>query len=256
MSLDRKTKASLQELLRVDRAHGEEPPRGWTKIELRQRLLEIEPSLGEKSPAGTHKTELQEWVSRINKARTKKAALIELCTKDLELTLTGNETIPTLERLALQRAHLVSRPMAEDVVGFGRHAALEYQDINRYQQSYSEWVLRTAAEESGCDYRLRRLAQWLKENPVEKTEKEAEVKPRAMAKKKERPEPSAASGSSSTTPQVMDRDMLQILQNLTSTMQDLKSEVAELKGERPRKKDPARASSEATSEGYMKLDPK
>ncbi|CAE7939838.1 unnamed protein product, partial [Symbiodinium necroappetens] len=183
MSLDRQNKASLQELLR---ARGEDPPRGWTKIELRQRLLELDPALGEAKAKEVHRTELQEWVCRINKARSKKAQLVELCTKELELNITGNETIPTLERWALQKAYLISTPMAEDVVGFGRHSALEYQNINLYHQDYREWVLRTDAEETGCDYRLRRLAQWLRANPVDKTEKEIRVKPKAAHQPKEK----------------------------------------------------------------------
>ena len=249
MSLDRQNKASLQELLR---ARGEDPPRGWTKIELRQRLLELDPALGEAKSKEVHKTELQEWVCRINKARSKKAQLVELCTKELELNITGNETIPTLERHALQKAYRISTPMAEDVVGFGRHSALEYQDINLYHQDYREWVLRTDAEETGCDHRLRRLAQWLRANPVDKTEKEIREKPKAAPKPKEKYQPSTAS-SSSATPSTMDREMLAVLQNLTGTIQDLKDEVSELKGERPRKKDPARAASETTSEGYTKV---
>ena len=156
----------------------------------------------------------------------------------------------------MQRASLIAEPMAEDLVGFGKYAGLEYQDINLYQPAYREWVLRTAAEETGCDYRLRRLAQWLKTHPVGTTKHSTKIEPK---KPKESKQSTAA--SSSSNPPTMERDMLEVLQNLAGTIQNLQAEVAELKEERPRKKNPARehpqrALSETTSEGYTKVPPK
>ena len=262
MSLNKMTKAVLLDHLR---AHGEEPPEGWTVMELRARLSELDPSLTEPTSRGAHKTELQKWVARINKARAKKSEMIELCTKELELTLSGNETVSTLERLALQRAHLLAEPMGGDTVGSGKHAALEYQDINRYQPKYREWILKTDAEETGCDYRLRRLARWLRNNPVEADQ--GENKPRKLESEKKKSgsrvtsakalttsaASSSAAPSSEAAPVVVDKDMIAILQNLTGTIQNLQAKVEAMEEdrERPRKKD-HKAMSEATSEGYVK----
>ena len=242
-------KSDLQASLR---AHGEEPPESWTVIELRSRLAELDPSKTEPAPRGGRKTELQVWVGKINKARAKKAHLIELCTQELSLVLTGNETVSTLERLALQRASIVAEPMAADLVGFGKHAALEYQEINRYQPSYREWVLKTDSEERECDWRLRRLARWLRANPVDKDQAENKPAGKSPSRKKggssvaASSEISAGGTASSTTssasaaPVVVDKDMIAILQNLTGTIQNLQEKVAEMEEsrerERPRKK--------------------
>ena len=190
--------------------------------------------------------------------------MIELCTKELELTLSGNETVSTLERLALQRAHLLAEPMGGDTVGFGKHAALEYQDINRYQPKYREWILKTDAEETGCDYRLRRLARWLRNNPAEADQ--GENKPRKLESEKKKSgsrvtstkalttsaASSSAAPSSEAAPVVVDKDMIAILQNLTGTIQNLQAKVEAMEEdrERPRKKD-HKAMSETTSEGYV-----
>ena len=72
-------KSNLQALLREK---GEEPPRKWTMLELRQRLIELDPDLANPTSTEDRKTELQKWVSKINKARAKKALLVELCQTD------------------------------------------------------------------------------------------------------------------------------------------------------------------------------
>ncbi|CAE7255758.1 RE1 [Symbiodinium sp. CCMP2456] len=258
MSLDKKTKGALVELLRE---HGEEPPTRWTKVELRQRLIELNPSLDKTISKEAKMTELQQWVGKINRASVKKANLVQLCQDELQLTLSGNETVATLEKLAMQRASVLAKPMAQDYVGFGKHAGLEYQDINEFQPAYREWVLKTDAEETGCDYRLRRLAVWLRENPVRKGS-QRDLPVRGQPKSKAMFRPSGATGSttppatemSPSAPSVVDRDMIAILQNLAGTVQDLQQEMAELKGERPRKKDQktTKSVSDTTSEGYTK----
>ncbi|OLP91564.1 hypothetical protein AK812_SmicGene26719 [Symbiodinium microadriaticum] len=261
------SKAVLQAKLRI---HGEEPPEKWTVVELRARLAEVEPSLLEPSTTSSNRTELQNWVHRINKARVKKANLISLCQDEMGIEVSGTETIPVLERKALLRAHSLATPMARDLVGFGKHAALEYQDINRYQRSYREWILKTDSEESGCDYRLRRLAQWLRENPVVDEEIVETHKLKPTRKKgpsslaSNEPAPSLAisnvAASSSAAPATVDKDMVAILQNLTAAMQNLQEKVTDLEEgrERPRKKDNSKemsttGSSETTSEGYLKI---
>ncbi|CAE7939336.1 unnamed protein product, partial [Symbiodinium sp. KB8] len=139
--------------------------------------------------------------------------------------------------------------------------------------SYREWILKTDSEESGCDYRLRRLAQWLRENPVVDEEIVEPHKLKPTRKKgpsslaSNEPAPSLAisnvAASSSAAPATVDKDMVAILQNLTAAMQNLQEKVTDLEEgrERPRKKDNSKemsttGSSETTSEGYLKIKDK
>ena len=55
-------------------------------------------------------------------------------------------------------------PTPWDVANFGKHAECQYKDILQTHRSYGSWVIDTAAENPGSHWRLRRLAEWLKEN--------------------------------------------------------------------------------------------
>jgi len=269
MSLDSLKKATLQEMLHD---HGEDPPERWTKVELRQRLVEIQPSLGLKGP-NDHDTELRGMIRRINQAK-KKEDLIRMCEGDLQLILTGNETVAQLERRAVEQAHRLSAADGRDYVGFGKHAALQYMDINRYQPSYRAWVLQTDAERAGADYRLRRLASWLRENPVprdQETHREMTVKAKVKAVPKRRTIPveeemelpmntidTELASASSATPAANMEQMASAISQLAGVIQNLQHDMNDLKEERPRKKDSKDKSrqtpSEATSEGYTKVE--
>ncbi|CAE7241426.1 RE1 [Symbiodinium sp. CCMP2592] len=263
---------ALQQKLRD---HGEDPPERWTKVELRQRLVELEPELATNSRRGDKDTELRTMIHRINQARQKKATLIQLCEGDLQLILTGNETVAQLERRAVEQAHKLTPADGRDYVGFGKHAALQYLEINRYQASYRAWVIQTDAESAGADYRLRRLAKWLRENPPdvdpenETPHRETQGRSKAAPKRKTGPASKALSlpmntledekaATSSTSTSAEMNQMAQAIMQMAGAIQNLQQDMNEMKEERPRKKDgkdrERQATSEGTSDGYTKVE--
>ena len=270
MSLETLKKHELQQLMRD---HGEDPPDRWTKVELRQRLVELEPELGVKGRSGDRDTELRGMIRHINQARSKKINLIQLCEAELQLVLSGNETVAQLERRAVEQAHRLSAVDGRDYVGFGKHAGLQYQDINRYHESYRTWVLQTDAESPGADYRLRRLARWLRENPIQ-PDNDGEIS--QVLKAKAKATPRRANGyqkktmdlpmsvvehppptSSSAAPSAGMEQMAQVITQLASAVQSLQHDLNDMKEERPRKKDTKvkehTAPSTMTSDDYSRV---
>ena len=144
-------------------------------------------------------------------------------------------------------------PDPSDLVGFGRHSQLTYEQVKTEHEQYSAWVAQTASE-GQCNPRLRRLAGWLANDPA--VFKRAQEEFMTMSKGKEKIEvagyPSEPTTPRSTTSrtrsqarssrEVKDEDAntvtvgTEILANLVQTIETLKMEVATLKGERPRKK--------------------
>ncbi|CAE7161253.1 unnamed protein product, partial [Symbiodinium necroappetens] len=269
MSLSNMKKVQLQNLLSD---MGEEAPLRWTKVELRQRIVEINPELAEHKRGQDNDTELRGLIRKINQASKKKQLLVSLCEGELQLALTGNETMAQLERRAVEQAHRLARAHAHDYVGFGKHSGLQYEDINRYQPSYRAWVIQTDQESPGADYRLRRLAAWLRANPpaIEDEMPTREVRPKAKSATRAKPPVKdfpmemndGASATSSETPPIQAAQMAQVLSQLAGAIETLQTEMKDLKDEkveRPRKKDTKemqrRAESDATSDGYTKVSP-
>ena len=271
MSINSATKPALQQML-IDR--GETPPARWSKVELRHRLLELEPELANPKKREENEPELRVWVKKINQASAKKTNLVTLCENELGLGLSGNETIAQLERKAMEQAHRLAKADPRDYVGFGKHAGLQYQDIHRYHKEYRAWVIRTAAEnQSGCDHRLSRLAQWLFENPeyeektaIEETlEKYKPEKPVGLPRKnpgvtpkaKIAPSmPSTSEHGSASSSQAQGMEQLAgVITQMAGAIQSLQEEMQDLRAERPRKKDGANRGpkSDTTSEGYTKI---
>ncbi|CAE7351625.1 unnamed protein product [Symbiodinium sp. CCMP2456] len=251
MSINNMKKQELRELLRKK---GEAPPERWTKLELRQRLIELDPKLEEATSSKKKETELQQWVHKINKASARKSNLVALCETEMALPLKGTETVAQMERLALQHAYRVATPAAADVVGFGKFSTLEYQDINRYQPGYREWILKTDAESTECDFRLKRLATWLRANPPMAKDKSIEDLLTENHKSVSMAGIENQSATSSTTPTEKGQ-IMQVLQQLAGAVQTLQEEVTEMKEERPRRKESRKPHSDATSEGYQKVEP-
>ena len=253
MALNGMKKPALQALLREK---GEDPPLRWTKIELRQRLIELDPQLAEAANK-KQETELQQWVHKINKASAKKSNLVCLCETELEIPLKGTETVAQLENLAMKQAYRIAQPAGADVVGFGKFAALEYRDINRYQLGYRDWILKTARESAECDFRLRRLATWLQANPPLPQEKSVEKLFEKGEGETHRPQPStmlSSASSASSTTSTEKGQIMQVLQQLAGAVQNLQEEVTEMKEDRPRRKESRKPMSETTSEGYQKVE--
>ena len=87
-------KMSKAELVLHLRTYGEEPPKAWTKLELRQRLNdlaeqgEIAIETGKKA-----KTPLQAAVTELNRASHQKSDLVSFVERRLEMVVTPNKTV-------------------------------------------------------------------------------------------------------------------------------------------------------------------
>ncbi|CAE7864958.1 GIP [Symbiodinium microadriaticum] len=169
-SLPAMMKMTKPQLVKAIQDRGEDPPQQWSRVELRDRLVELMEEAGEEV-GGTRKTDLRQWISDLNKNSRKKDNLKEFCETRLKMTLTGNETIPVVQRSALKVIYNISVPNSQDPVGFGKWASLTYGQLRREQPSYAKWVQETMLEDAHtCDYRLSRLATWLMNQPDEETD--------------------------------------------------------------------------------------
>ena len=276
------TKIQLQEAIR---ARGEEPPKEWSNVELRDRLTELMEMHGE-SVGGSRKTDLRQWMTELNKCSRKKELLRNFCEERLKITLDGNETIPVLQKKATKVIYEVSVANAMDPVGFGKWSTLSYGQLRREQPSYANWVQETLLEGGNtCDYRLSRLGNWLMNQPDEEIEEaNTETKmattatksttianyPMSKAKGKSgkgRGKPtleaaydarsSAPAAPSTTEEPRISNDQLKILMD---TMTAMKEEIKQLredqKSEEPRRKKKDETEAAPSEPSYtMVLDP-
>ena len=141
---------------------GEEAPEKWTVMELKIRITEIEEERGI-SKKDRNKTELQLWTRKLSMASRKKAELQAFCKAELGMSLTHNETIPQLQKGAMERIYQNAEAHETDPVGFGAHSSMTYQEVAEMKGDYAQWVM-TTAREGQCCSRLMRLANWLEKN--------------------------------------------------------------------------------------------
>ena len=85
--------------------------------------LEEEKGLGQLRRTRHQRTERMTWVTRLNHAMKKKASMQEFCTSDLGLTITGTETMMTLQKHAMEKIDVISQPDGQDPIRFGTHAS-------------------------------------------------------------------------------------------------------------------------------------
>ena len=78
---------------------GEEAPAKWGVTELRVRLQELEEQHG--------------IVRQTGRSRTK-SVLVEFCQKELLIPLSGNETIPQLNKKAMDRVYQIAELSGQD----------------------------------------------------------------------------------------------------------------------------------------------
>ena len=212
--------------------HGEEPPRTWTKLELRQRLAEVAEEGIKFGSKKKERTTLGEKVKELNQAAKKKETLKQhLLAQGLELT--GNETSAVLQHMGLRHYMETIPPEGGDNVGFGKHSSSTYQELRDQDPGYCRWVKTTATEEKGADPRLQRLAKWL-----EAAENEELVKPtRGYPKeKKVMNEPGQASQATAAASKGPLTPEMQMMQTMLQKMEKMQEEILDLKEERPRKK--------------------
>ena len=127
------------------KAYGEDPPRAWTKVELRQRLYDLAEQ--EKS---------LEAVAAVNRASSKKANLVTFIQDNLKLTVNPNDTIAILQKKALTHLQETIPGTGEDTMGFGKYANKTYQQVYQDDPSYVQWC-RTTAQEGPCSIYLDRF---------------------------------------------------------------------------------------------------
>lgn len=175
-------------------------------------------------------------MTQLNQASKKKIELQAFGQK-LGVSMSGMETIPQMQKAAMVKIYDVSAPHSNDPVGFGKAASLTYQEAQMDTQ-YCQWVLKTWEEGPTCA-QLARFARWLQSEknkpstPDETmsssmTEPDIDVKKTMTAKVK-----TAASEKSGSNTNSM---MLEVMQQMMTTMQEIKEEMSELSPQRPRKK--------------------
>ena len=230
MSRDQLRQALLQ--------HGEEPPKSWTKLELRQRLAEISPEGVNYGSKKKERTTLEEKIKELNQAAKKKDSLKQHLAS-LGIELSGHETCAVLQHRGLR--HLLEQTPSEggDKVGFGKYSSYSYQELKAQVPSYCRWVTTTAREEEGCDFRLRRLAGWLEQTENEELVKPATRVPAGKPVRKEiqnMNEPGQASQATPTEAKETLSAEAKMMKAMLQTMEQMQEEIADLREERPRKK--------------------
>lgn len=160
-------------------------------------------------------------------------------------------TINVIQKKAVLHLYAVTTATAEDPVGFGKCSSQNYREVQQNHPSYASWVIQTYQEDPEHDPRLGRLAKWLMANQEEKTKDTAMNKqdPGSSSqksyttaemermgyqfKKKNRggaTKSSSTSSDDSWTP-------VDVISQLTATIENLKQEIQEMKEERtPRRK--------------------
>ncbi|CAE7558775.1 unnamed protein product, partial [Symbiodinium necroappetens] len=233
----------VPEDMRTDLAMlGEAAPMGWTKVELGQRLRELREQGIADSEAPTALTSMEKMLKDLRKASKLKSTLTTFCTQVLHLELTGNEVMSKMIDKATKEIHRVCPPESHDYVGFGKHADERYVTIATQYHEYANWVKVTFREngEEHVDPRLARLAKWLidQEQKPEPKVKAAVRKDKGYMKMRvpddRNHSPGRHSGSRSSTDPTPAQTMRMMTQ-MAEALESVRQELAEVKGERPRK---------------------
>lgn len=141
-----------------------------------------------------------------------------------------------------------------DVQGFGVHAAKTYGDILVEEKGYAKWVVTTAREDPhNCSPRLIRLAKWLHNMEQQNMNPRAQAVSYHQKESKEKiitmTETGMTSADTKQMPSSSNDAMIQMMQQLMTTVSQLGEEVQDLKAERPHKKE-GKAVSEVTSGSF------
>ncbi|CAE7250584.1 unnamed protein product [Symbiodinium necroappetens] len=211
---------------------GEQPPRGWTKVELAFRISELtgEDMSVKLKGKNKDKSPLQELTQRLNAAaRERKSALISFCEKELRMSNLDSWTVSRIQMAGMQRVMELTEGDFRDTVSFGKHGLLTYQELYDQDQSYCRWVVQTARDRpTESDPRLRRLARWIERQDDAELQPDSPTKPGqtilALLHK------SGSAQSAPTTLATSNRD--ERIDTLTAMTKELQAEVEALKAER------------------------
>ena len=150
------SKAALAEQLK---SHGETVPAKWTRPQMEARLWELQQEQGQ-SVQAIRKKQLAE----MHKSFKNKSELRTYLELNFGVSLSSNETMKQLQARAYEELMKASPALKEDVMGFGKHSALEYQEVILKDPSYTDWCISTFMETGGqagtANWRLKRYANW------------------------------------------------------------------------------------------------
>eukprot|EP00435_Cladocopium_sp_Y103_P051059 s512_g15.t1 len=204
-------------------ALGEQPPDKWSITEIKVRIGELCEEQG--ITGKKNQTELQGWVVALNKASRKKSDLQKFNHEKLQLPVEENATIAQLQKSAMEKIYMISAAESTDPVGFGKHSALTYGEVQVHHPEYGQWAIQTS-KEGQRNPRLMRLATWLQS---QKGKPIPTPVPVAMDSKKGPGSVSEASSASTAA-------LMGVMQQMVTQMTEMKEELEELKGARPHKK--------------------
>ncbi|CAE7863997.1 unnamed protein product [Symbiodinium microadriaticum] len=223
---------------------GESAPTSWTKVELEQRLRELREQghADSEGVAAKATTNMEKMLKDLRKASKLKSSLIKYCTDELNLQLTGNEVMATLIDKATKEIRRVCPAESQDYVGFGKHADERYLTLITNHPDYAVWVKTTFREngEEHVDPRLARLAKWLIDQELKPAPKAMRANPRDKGYMKMRvpggrsTSPKTDSGSRSSADPTPAQTMKMMAQ-MAEALETVRQELAEVKGQRPRK---------------------
>ena len=130
-------------------------------MELKQRLhdLEGEGKVELPKPKG-EKTPLQVAVSALNRAAQRKSLLQEHLSTEYGMTLTGNETMATLQQKGMTQILNHVATSGSDKMGFGKYASETYLQVWTNDRAYCRWA-HTTAKEGESSIHLRRFVRWV-----------------------------------------------------------------------------------------------
>ncbi|CAE7279373.1 RE1, partial [Symbiodinium sp. CCMP2456] len=233
------TKADLQAELAL---LGETAPAGWTKLELEQRLRELR-ELGVTDHENVRaNTSMEKMMKDLRRASRLKSTLAKYCTETLQLELTGNEVMAKLIDKATKEIYRVCPAEGHDLVSFGKHADECYITLATEYPEYATWV-KTTYKENGEEHvepRLARLAKWLVDQDQKPLPKSKAMLRREQGYMKMRgPMTSTTQGGrtsgsrASTDP--MPAQAMKMMGEMAEALESMRQELAEVKGQRPRK---------------------
>ncbi|CAE7201192.1 RE2 [Symbiodinium sp. CCMP2592] len=251
--------SKCEELLRMLVEIGEHVPENWTKAQIQHRLIGCYQARGLDANAALkkQKTPLQIKVTQLNGAARKKADLVKLLQEEYMMDINPLMTVKQLVGKGLDHLYEHTACSPHDQVCFGRHAQMLYHEVKESYPQYCDWVMKTSREEKECSIHLRRLAMWLEQEKMDpikiepgsssgglnepppeepQSSKALDQQPKAKASPKrsgykKTVTQSAPSVSSETSIKT------EVLQTLVQTVAELKEEVANMREERPRKKE-------------------
>lgn len=210
---------------------GEPVPAKWTKAEITVRLEELTGedltvNVKKKDKTVSHAQMLAKDLNAV--ARRRKQELIAFCEKELKMSNLESWTMNRIQVEGHKKILAMTEGDYRDLVAFGKHGLLSYQEIYEQEPEYCRWVVQTAHERQELsDFRLRRLARWIvQQNEMEL--KPAENRPSVVLNLIHKAGYTATSSTSLSTPNKDERieAMSSIIRNLQAEVQNLKDERA------------------------------